>query len=87
MLFKDIGALINVAFNYAPAGIEIMKPDKEVSIKTSELQSIILDLSKVAMEYSQFILSRVLSKEDFEKAKTDLQNREMIGKKLLEKKD
>ncbi|MGI0141117.1 MAG: hypothetical protein ACREBF_00485 [Candidatus Micrarchaeales archaeon] len=87
ILFKDIGALINVTFNYAPAGIEIIKPEKEVAIKVSELQSILLDLSKVAMEYSQFILSRVLSKEDYEKVQGDLKNRELVGKRLLEKKE
>ena len=87
ILLKDIGALINVAFNYAPAGVEILKPEKEVSIKTGELQSILIDVSNIAMQYSQYILSRVLTKEDYEKVQNNLKNRELVGKRLMDKKE
>ena len=87
ILLKDLGALINVAFNYVPAGVEILKPEKEVSIKTSELQSMLLDISNIAMQYSQFILQRVLSKEDFEKVQNEMRNRERVGKSLIGKTD
>jgi len=44
-LFKDIGAIINVAFNFAPAGLEILKPNGEIRVKPNELQAILLDLA------------------------------------------
>lgn len=85
-LFRDLGALINVVFNYAPAGVEIIKPEREVQIKTAELQSILLSLSQVSADYSQYILSRVLTSEDYAKIQSDLKNREQLGKRLMNKK-
>ncbi len=37
VLFKDVGALINVVFNFAPIGIEILKPEHEYTVKISDL--------------------------------------------------
>lgn len=85
-LFKDLGALINVAFNFAPAGLEILKPEKELRVKSSELQGILLDLSNISVAYSQYILSRVLSSSDYEKVMNDMKNRQELGKRLMEKK-
>ncbi len=85
ILFKDFAALINVAFNYTPAGVEILKPEKEYLLKTSEMQSIALDVAQISVNYAQYILSKVLSKEDFEKIKESLERREKLGKELLEK--
>ncbi|MDE1851525.1 MAG: hypothetical protein KGH69_02450 [Candidatus Micrarchaeota archaeon] len=85
MLFKDINSLIKTVFKYPPAGVEIMKPESEYNMKMSELQSILIDIAQTAVDYSQYIMERVLTKEDFEKVKKDLKNREELGKKLLEK--
>jgi hypothetical protein len=85
-LFKDFGSLVNVAFSYAPAGIEIIKPDGEIRFKTSELQGVLLDVARISVDYSDYILSRVLSKEDYEKVLNDIKNREALGKRLIEKK-
>lgn len=86
-LFKDISSIVNVAFNFVPAGIEIIKPLGEIRIKSSELQALLLDLANVSINYSQYILSRVLSKEDFEKVMKDMQNREQLGKRVMDKAD
>ena len=85
ILFKDFGALINLSFNYAPAGIEILKPEKEYILKTSQMQSIVLDIAQISLSYSQYILSKVLSKEDYEKIKESMERREKLGKELLER--
>ncbi|MGC8586677.1 MAG: hypothetical protein ACP5K9_00065 [Candidatus Micrarchaeia archaeon] len=86
-LFKDLGALIGVAFNFIPAGVEIIKPEKELVLKSSELQSIILDIAQISIGYMQYIISRSLTKEDLEKVQADLKAREELGKKLLGKSD
>lgn len=86
-LFKDIGAIINVAFNFAPAGIEVLKPEKEIKIKPNELQGVLLGLSNISVTYSQYILSRVLIKEDYDKVMHEMENREKLGKRLMEKKE
>ncbi|MGC8699682.1 MAG: hypothetical protein ACP5HW_02450 [Candidatus Micrarchaeia archaeon] len=85
ILFKDFGALINLSFNYAPAGIEILKPEKEYILKTSQMQSIVLDIAQISLSYSQYILSKVLSKEDYEKIKESMERREKLGRELLER--
>ncbi|MDE1850332.1 MAG: hypothetical protein KGH54_00880 [Candidatus Micrarchaeota archaeon] len=87
VLVKDIAALINICFNYAPVGIEVVKPEKEITIKASQLQSMLIDLAQISTHYSEYILSRILTKEDLEKVQQDLKNRELMGKSLLEKKD
>lgn len=83
VLLKDVGSLINVAFNMAPAGLEILRPERDYKLKINELQSILLDVAQISANYSQYILSRVLSKEDYEKVMRDMKNREELGKKLL----
>ncbi len=85
-LFKDLSAMVNVAFNFAPAGVEIIKPEKELVLKIPELQSIILSLSNISVDYSQYILSKVLPKEDLDKMQKTLKTREELGKKLIENK-
>lgn len=86
MLLKDIGSLIKTVFRYPPAGVEIMKPEAEYNIKMSDLQAVLIDVAQTAVDYSQYIMERVLTKEDFERVKKDLKNREELGKRLLEKK-
>jgi hypothetical protein len=86
VLFKNLISLVNVVFNFSPAGIEILKPEKDFMIRISELQSLLINLSQVSADYSQYILSRVLSKEDYQKVLLDIKNREELGKKLIDKK-
>jgi hypothetical protein len=82
-LFTDIGALINAVFNFAPAGVEIIKPENELVIKTSQLQSVMLSLSEISVDYSKYILERVLKKEEYDKVLNDLKAREELGKHLI----
>lgn len=87
LLTVDLGALMNIVFNFAPAGVEIIKPDREYLMKTSVLQSILLNLSQVSADYSEYILSKVLGKEELEKVMDDLKRREALGKRLMKKED
>jgi hypothetical protein len=85
-LFNDIGSLINVTFNFAPAGVEVLKPTGDFHIKHGDLQSLLLDLSNISINYSKYILEKVLSKEELEKVNRDMALRKELGKKLIEKK-
>ncbi|MEM3404979.1 MAG: hypothetical protein QW144_02035, partial [Candidatus Micrarchaeaceae archaeon] len=58
ILFKDVAALINVSFNFIPAGIEIIKPEGEISLKPAELQALALDVAQISVEYTKYILER-----------------------------
>lgn len=86
ILFKDLAAMISVIFNFAPAGIELLKPEGEYRIRTADLQSVLLQLSQVSMDYSEFILKKVLKPEDIESITNNLKMREELGRKMLEKK-
>ncbi|MGC9157191.1 MAG: hypothetical protein ACP5GD_03340 [Candidatus Micrarchaeia archaeon] len=85
VLFKNAVALLDVAFKFAPAGIEILKPEKEYRISISDLQAIVLNAAQVSIDYSQYILSKVLSKEDLAKVQLELKQREELGKRLMGK--
>ncbi|MDE1874175.1 MAG: hypothetical protein KGI04_03595 [Candidatus Micrarchaeota archaeon] len=85
-LFDGMWPLIKVMFDFTPAGVEIMKPSRDYVLKPSELQSILLNVAQVSLDYSNYILSRVLKPEDYQKILQQVKNREELGKKLLEKK-
>jgi hypothetical protein len=87
MLFDSFFPLVNIAFNYSPAGIEILKPISEMSFKMYDLQSMLMDISQISIDYSKYVLEKVMKPEDLEKFRAQLENRSEIGKKLLEKKD
>jgi hypothetical protein len=86
VLFNDIGALINIVFNFAPVGVEILKPTGEYRIATSDLQSVLLSLADISVSYSDYILSRVLTPEARERVKHDMENRKLVGDRLIERK-
>ncbi|MGI0100787.1 MAG: hypothetical protein ACREBH_03685 [Candidatus Micrarchaeaceae archaeon] len=87
VLFDSFVPLIGISFRYAPAGIEILKPMNEISFKMFELQAMLMDLSQISLDYSKYILEKVLKPEDLEKIRGQLENRAETGKKILEKKD
>lgn len=84
VLTDSIGALINIMFNFAPAGLEVLRPEKEIFIKASELQSLLLDISNISITYSKYILERVMDKSEAEMIRKQLENRAELGKKLVE---
>jgi hypothetical protein len=85
VLFENFFAAVAVALNYSPAGLEIIKPSKEMHFKTGELQSLLMSLSQRAADYSRYVFEKVLSPDEMEEINRSLENRERIGKNLLEK--
>lgn len=85
-LFRDLAAMVNVAFLFTPAGVEVLKPERQYILRQGDLQALALNVAQISIEYSNYILSRVLSKEDFEKVKEELGRRQDLGKKILESK-
>lgn len=79
--------LIEIAFKYAPAGVEILKPSNEMKFSTAQLQSILMNLADISMTYSKYMLEKVLNGKDIENVRNHIEDRAELGKKLLEKKD
>lgn len=84
ILFDSFIPLTDIAFRYAPAGIEILRPTRELHFKASELQSMLMNLSDISMNYSKYILENVLKPEDLENIRGHLEDRASIGKKIME---
>jgi hypothetical protein len=84
VLFEKFFALVDISFRYAPAGIEILKPSKEMRFTIAELQSMLMDVSNISMTYSKFVMERVLKKEDLDNMMKHLADRESIGKRFLD---
>jgi len=87
VLFENFFSIVGVVFRYAPAGVEILEPEKDMRFKIHELQSMLMDLSQISVDYSKYILERVLKPEDLKTLTEELENRTLIGKKFLEKQD
>ncbi len=85
ILFENIFPLVNIAFNYTPIGLEILKPDKEFVLKMSQLQSLILEISNISTNYSRYILQKVLKPDDLALITKEIENRIEMGIKLMEK--
>lgn len=86
-LFDGIWPLMKVMFDFTPAGVEILKPTKDYVLKAPDLQALLLNMAQVSLDYSNYILSRVLKSEDYDKIREQMRKREELGKKLLDKKD
>jgi hypothetical protein len=84
LLVDSFPPLVDIAFRYAPAGIEILKPASEMLLKTAQLQSVLMNLSDVSMTYSRYIMENVLKPEEIENFKAHVEDRAAIGKKILD---
>lgn len=85
VLVKSISAMVIIAFNYTPAGIELLRPEREYVIKSSDLQTILMDMAQISMDYSKYILEKVMNKEDLAKVQQNMKMREEQGRRLLQK--
>jgi hypothetical protein len=85
MLAADFATLVRLAGQYAPIGVEILRPDS-VRLTLGEAQSALLDVSQVSHSFTRMIMERVLSKEEVEDYKKKMQSRAELGRRLLEKK-
>ncbi len=84
VLFTDIGSLIQVIFNFSPVGIEVIRPQGDFVIKSSQLHAVLVSLSQMSMEYSKYILTKVLKPEDIDRVNKELRIREEMGKKAMQ---
>ncbi|MCL4373500.1 MAG: hypothetical protein M1360_01870 [Candidatus Marsarchaeota archaeon] len=85
LLVDNFVPLVGIALRYSPAGIEIIKPSKEMVFKISSLQSMLMDLSLFSLNYSKYVLEKVLKPEDIENINNQINNRIELGRKLLDK--
>ncbi len=84
LLAEGYAPLLRIAFNYAPAGIEILRPAGNMQFSTAELQSMLMDISQISVAYATYILERVLKPEDASRIIKDLEERAASGRRHME---
>lgn len=84
LLAQDFAALVRIASQYSPIGIEILRPDK-VELTIGDAQGALLDISQTSQNFTRMIMERVLSKGEAEEYKKKMESRAELGKRLLEK--
>lgn len=82
-LVESMDSLVKVVFSFAPAAIEVMRPSQYV-MQQAQLQDLLLSLSTISMNYSEYILKNTMSREEFEKVKGDIRSREELGKRIMD---
>ncbi|MCL4389535.1 MAG: hypothetical protein M1528_01795 [Candidatus Marsarchaeota archaeon] len=85
VLFESIKTLVPIVFKYAPIGIEVLKPQKDIRLNVWDLQSMLMDISQMSTEYSRYILEKVLKPEEIEAIHKEMENRKELGTKLIKK--
>jgi len=83
MLAETFQDLLNVVLRYGPIAVEIIEP-KKIELSVESAQSCLLDASQVAQDYSNYIMERLMKKEDFEKFQEHLKRRAEFGSRLKE---
>lgn len=85
ILVESFRASINIAFRYAPVGIELIRPTKDVNIKPNELQGALMDISLVSEAYSKFIVQNAMTEEGMKHLSEDISNRIKRGAEMINK--
>lgn len=85
VLTESYEDLLNVALRYGPIAVEILQPQKGITLNTEEAQGCLLDASQVAQDYTNYVMEKLMKKDDFEKFQENLKRRAEFGAHLREK--
>ncbi len=80
VLFENVRSAITMVFRYAPVGIEVMQPTKDIMLKIADLQAILMDISQTASNYSKYIVQNVMTEEQRTALANDIEKRSQKGK-------
>ncbi len=84
ILVERLSVLFDVAMRYGPIAVEIIEPT-EFKLDVQETQDLILDASRMSMDYSKYILDRAIKPEEAQFLQEKMTRRAEFGKQLSEK--
>ena len=84
VLAKNFSYLAAAVIRYGPIGVEVLKPN-EIKLSLGEAQSLLLNISQVGQEFTNYIIQKMMSEEEKATLAKKLAARAEMGKKLLEK--
>jgi len=85
VLTEDFPSLVNVCFNYAPVGIEILEP-LEIKLRSGDAQTALINVSSASSNFTKMVMEKVLTPAQKADLQRKLEARSKIGKLMLEKK-
>jgi hypothetical protein len=83
ILVENFRSSINIAFRYAPAGVELIRPTKDVNLRPIEIQGALMDISLVSESYSKFIVQNAMTEEGMRHLSDDISNRIKRGTEMI----
>ena len=86
MVARKLGDVLRIATKYGPIGAEMLRP-AHLKLSAVEVQDIILDTAQNSMNFSQYVVSKVMKEEERKDFEKQLERRAEVGRKLLEKKN
>ncbi len=84
ILVERLSVLFDIAMRYGPIAVEIVEPN-EFKLDVLEMQGLILDVSRMSMDYSSYILEKTMKPEEAAFLREKMTRRAEFGKKLAEK--
>ena len=83
ILVENFRSSINIEFRYAPAGVELIRPTKDVNLRPIEIQGALMDISLVSESYSKFIVQNAMTEEGMRHLSDDISNRIKRGTEMI----
>ncbi len=84
VLVERLSVLFDVAMRYGPIAVEIVEP-QEFKLDLQETQNLILDVSKMSMDYSRYILEKTMKPEEAAFLREKALRRAEFGRQLAGK--
>lgn len=85
VLMRDFSSLSNLCIRYGPIGVEVIKPD-QIKLDLGEAQRTLLNISQIGQEFANYVITKVMSKDEKAAFDRKMAAKADIGKKLMEKK-
>ncbi|MBI5159016.1 hypothetical protein HY992_02750 [Candidatus Micrarchaeota archaeon] len=82
VLAKSFDSLVNVALNYGPLSVEVLRPEKELRLSLDEAHKILGSVSNASYEFSSFVLKNVLKPEQLKEFEKSIKKREGVKKRV-----
>lgn len=86
LLVESLPALMRLCLAYGPIGIEIEEPF-ESRLTASEIQSVCLQASGTAQEFTNLVLTKIMTPEEKAEYAKKMGQRVLLGRRLSGKKD
>ncbi len=83
ILVSSLSRMVTVCLKYAPVSVEIIEPTS-LTVNAEEIQNILLDAAGISQQFTNFYMTKMLTKEELESFQDHLKQRAAKGKDLMD---